>query len=48
MRQPTGDGNPAARRLALGVTEGTRTPDNQDHNLGLYQLSYGYHAAPRL
>ncbi|MEY3970262.1 MAG: hypothetical protein RL617_1275, partial [Pseudomonadota bacterium] len=27
-----------------GVTDGTRTHDNQNHNLGLYQLSYGHHA----
>lgn len=26
------------------MTEGTRTPDIQDHNLALYQLSYGHHA----
>ena len=26
-----------------GVTDGTRTHDNQNHNLGLYQLSYGHH-----
>lgn len=25
------------------VTEGTRTPDIQDHNLALYHLSYGHH-----
>lgn len=24
------------------VTDGTRTRDVQDHNLALYQLSYGY------
>jgi hypothetical protein len=27
-----------------GVTDGTRTHDDQNHNLGLYQLSYGHHA----
>ena len=27
----------------LGVTDGIRTHDNQNHNLGLYQLSYGHH-----
>jgi hypothetical protein len=26
-----------------GVTDGARTRDNQNHNLGLYQLSYGHH-----
>ena len=26
------------------MTDGTRTHDNQNHNLGLYQLSYGHHA----
>ena len=30
--------------MSGGVTEGTRTPDIQDHNLALYQLSYGHHA----
>ena len=25
-----------------GVTDGTRTHDNQNHNLGLYQLSYSH------
>ena len=25
------------------MTDGTRTHDNQNHNLGLYQLSYGHH-----
>ncbi len=32
----------AAERVD-GVTDGTRTHDNQNHNLGLYQLSYGHH-----
>ena len=31
----------------LGVSEGTRTPDIQDHNLALYQLSYAHHGHPR-
>ena len=31
---------------ALGVSEGTRTPDRRDHNPELYQLSYA-HQAPR-
>ena len=26
-----------------GVTDGARTRDPQDHNLMLYQLSYGHH-----
>src|SRR5690606_19961897 len=26
-----------------GVAEGTRTPDNRNHNPGLYQLSYSHH-----
>jgi hypothetical protein len=25
-----------------GVTDGARTHDNQNHNLGLYQLSYSH------
>jgi hypothetical protein len=25
-----------------GVTDGARTRDNQNHNLGLYQLSYSH------
>lgn len=28
--------------LKLGVTDGIRTHDNQNHNLGLYQLSYSH------
>ncbi len=27
----------------FGVADGTRTHDDQNHNLGLYQLSYGHH-----
>lgn len=27
----------------IGATNGTRTRDIQDHNLALYQLSYGRH-----
>ena len=26
-----------------GVADGTRTHDNQNHNLALYQLNYGHH-----
>jgi hypothetical protein len=29
--------------LRFRVTDGTRTRDVQDHNLALYQLSYGHH-----
>ncbi len=28
---------------ALGVSDGTRTRDSQDHNLVLYQLNYAHH-----
>ena len=28
-----------------GVNDGARTRDNQNHNLGLYQLSYVHHRA---
>jgi hypothetical protein len=27
-----------------GVTDGARTHDHQDHNPGLYQLSYSHHS----
>ncbi len=27
----------------FGVSDGTRTRDNRDHNPGLYQLSYAHH-----
>ena len=27
----------------LGVADGTRTRDNQNHNLVLYQLNYSHH-----
>ena len=27
----------------VGVADGTRTHDDQNHNLGLYQLSYSHH-----
>jgi hypothetical protein len=29
-----------------GVSEGIRTPDIQDHNLALCQLSYAHHGYP--
>jgi hypothetical protein len=32
-----------ASRQFGGVTDGARTHDNQNHNLGLYQLSYSHH-----
>ncbi|MEY3740046.1 MAG: hypothetical protein RLZZ192_722 [Pseudomonadota bacterium] len=28
---------------STGVSDGARTRDNQNHNLGLYQLSYAHH-----
>ena len=31
-----------------GVADGTRTHDNQDHNLGLYQLSYSHRLELRI
>ena len=31
-----------------GVDEGTRTLDNQNHNLALYQLNYDHHILVRL
>ncbi len=43
---------PMVQRMSLlsywqagGVTDGTRTRDNRNHNPGLYQLSYGHHPA---
>lgn len=30
----------------LGVADGTRTRDTQDHNLVLYQLNYSHHCCP--
>ncbi len=35
--------NHLAIPLRNGVDEGTRTPDNQNHNLALYQLNYIHH-----
>tara|TARA_B110000971_G_scaffold73476_1_gene75373 strand:+ start:990 stop:1175 length:186 start_codon:yes stop_codon:yes gene_type:complete len=32
----------------FGVTDGARTHDNQNHNLGLYQLSYSHRASEKL
>ncbi len=29
--------------LLVGVDDGTRTRDSQDHNLVLYQLNYAHH-----
>jgi hypothetical protein len=31
-----------------GVADGTRTRDNQNHNLELYQLSYDHHPGRKL
>lgn len=35
---------PWPRRVDLGVSDGIRTRDAQDHNLVLCQLSYAHHA----
>ena len=32
-----------SRLMTLGVADGTRTRDTQDHNLVLYQLNYSHH-----
>ena len=37
MREPDGS------RISVGVDDGTRTRDSQDHNLVLYQLNYAHH-----
>ena len=29
--------------FGIGVADGTRTRDSQDHNLVLYQLNYSHH-----
>ncbi len=29
--------------FCIGVADGTRTRDSQDHNLVLYQLNYSHH-----
>lgn len=34
---------PEREARALGVADGTRTRDTQDHNLVLYQLNYSHH-----
>lgn len=31
----------------FGVTDGSRTRNDQNHNLALYQLSYGHSGSPR-
>ena len=36
------------RPVLSGVADGTRTHDDQNHNLGLYQLSYSHHLSQRL
>jgi hypothetical protein len=45
--QSTKEKSPESKRrqgifLCGGVADGTRTHDNQNHNLGLYQLSYSH------
>ena len=30
--------------VIFGVTDGTRTRDDRNHNPGLYQLSYSHHS----
>lgn len=42
LPQVAGDANRREKGEA-GATNGTRTRDIQDHNLALYQLSYGRH-----
>ena len=39
MKRP----RPCGRGLFVGVSDGTRTRDSQDHNLVLYQLNYTHH-----
>lgn len=34
---------PKSEVLPLGVADGARTRDTQDHNLVLYQLNYSHH-----
>ena len=48
LRQPVPDVTAAPKGAAglrgcVGVADGTRTHDDQNHNLGLYQLSYSHH-----
>src|SRR5699024_11213414 len=33
--------------VSLGVADGTRTRDTQDHNLVLYQLNYSHHCCSK-
>ena len=35
----------ADKIIKFGVADGTRTHDDQNHNLGLYQLSYSHRRA---
>ena len=45
---PCDEGPLEGLRPALpGVADGTRTHDNQNHNLGLYQLSYSHRGKDR-
>jgi hypothetical protein len=39
--------HPTTPNLFRRVTDGIRTRDVQDHNLALYQLSYGYQPEAR-
>jgi hypothetical protein len=34
--------------VSCGVADGTRTHDDQNHNLGLYQLSYSHRRSGEL
>ena len=42
-RRDCGPKRAAGSRGCVGVADGTRTHDDQNHNLGLYQLSYSHH-----
>ncbi len=52
-RKTTGPRKGLSSKTGIGVADGTRTHDDQNHNLGLYQLSYSHRrttaiiAAPR-
>ena len=44
--RPRNDGSPSSTEVLeglVGVTDGARTRDTQDHNLVLYQLNYSHH-----
>src|SRR5699024_5684664 len=38
--------NRSVRALRIGVADGARTRDIQNHNLVLYQLNYSHHRCP--